>query len=102
MKMTVICECGNEYGRWRPRCPACGTSIPVEQIQTIAARINPPRQKKAVKDPCILCHRKKAKIVCPQCGERAHKGCLALHLPICAEFQIARKAELTKLEGTRA
>lgn len=99
MKMTVECQCGNVFGRWRPRCPACGEATPYAAIQPVAQRPAAVRREKRVKDPCILCHRKKAKVACPQCGERAHKGCLVLHLPICAEFQQQRAAELAKLEG---
>jgi predicted ATP-dependent serine protease len=95
LTMTVICKtCSNQYGKWRPRCPACG------EPNTQPATFNAPRVvepsliprsaiiKRQPKRECIACHQGGAKKTCPHCNELVHAACLVLHAEACAEFQV--------------
>lgn len=115
MAMTRTCGCGNVYGRWRPRCPACGTTND-QQASALAApdqggATGPrkPREKKSAQNPCVLCLRRvKGKRVkgtltrlaptrCPHCNECVHRECLEVHRGPCLTFQLERQQELDKL-----
>lgn len=127
MKMTRVCQsCSNEYGTFRPRCPACGSPAPTckhgmteglcavctGKVRAIEQkgmkgelRSRPPKsEKERAKDGCILCfkrvkpaHRKST--VCPHCDEPVHVACLAYHRTPCMQFQLEREDALRKLGG---
>ena len=114
LKVTLICgTCSNQYGRWRPQCPACGTRTPMrDYAQPLKAgtlqkkkvfRVTHRREivlgRKLRLSACIVCRRAGAKVMCPHCDERIHKGCLSLHHDACKAFQVLRAAEIAKLEG---
>lgn len=98
----IACSaCKHQFGRWRMRCPACGTSN--DQRQSLAeavdsfmakdrptdARVKPAvqREKPRRADECIFCRRGKSDTTCPECAEPIHKRCMSIHTPSCAEFQ---------------
>lgn len=104
--MTIACkDCSFEYGRWRPRCPACGTLAPDNAMkpfnppaQLAPRREREPKQPRA--DGCVLCQRRvkpKQEARCPHCNERVHKNCLPLHQVPCQTFQQGRQDELKRL-----
>jgi hypothetical protein len=102
LKMTLICKtCTHQYGAWRPRCPACGTSTPVSQQQP--ASFNPPRPTKArsekSKTECIACRHRGAKERCPHCNELIHTTCLTVHVDDCKQFQVEREAMLKQVNA---
>lgn len=107
LKVTLICKCcGNQYGKFRHRCPACGTHTPASQLETFntpravqAAPAKPrkAREQKPKKNECILCRRAGAKAQCPHCNERIHPGCLSLHATDCATFQVTRDQAIKTL-----
>lgn len=87
LKMTVICKsCEHQYGAWRPRCPACGTSTPIKVQETF----NKPRIVKAPRtssSQCAFCRVRGAKQRCPICNELVHGTCQTLHQPECEQYQ---------------
>lgn len=102
LKMTVLCVCGNQYGAWRPRCPACGKGIPVTIAEVARKAMNPPRikhERERRQNECIFCHRGKAKERCPHCNEPVHRNCQGLHGGDCAQFQQARQAEIERVSA---
>lgn len=95
-RMCIACrDCGNVYGKWRPRCPTCGTvnSEPTQEgLETMTReeqmglkgrvrRPKPPKEKKirVVKRPCSMCGAGGAKNLCLVCGKSMHKHCLSIH-----------------------
>jgi hypothetical protein len=106
LTMTVICKsCEHQYGAWRPRCPACGTSTPVKvQLEQFH---NTPRARKAREartstSQCVFCRDRGAKQRCPICNERVHGTCLGLHQPECEQFQREVAMEAAKLASVTA
>lgn len=104
--MTVICKsCEHQYGAWRPRCPACGTSTPVkvqeEQFKN-TARIRQARQPRTSTSQCAFCRVRGAKQRCPICNELVHGTCLGLHQPECEQFQREVAMEAAKLAPSTA
>ncbi len=107
LKLTVICPtCQNQFGKWRPRCPACGTpyhapaSFNVARVQERKRRDPVARvAKQEPKNACIACHRRGGKKTCPHCNERAHPSCLVLHVPECQAFQLALADAQRRLDG---
>ena len=114
--MTMACpECGDQFGLWRPRCPACGWTVPydvrqkalepgeragTERKSKSEKKTRIPDQKKA--NQCILCRRKakptkKSTMRCPHCSEPVHVVCFRMHEEPCKQFQLDRQAELAKL-----
>lgn len=105
LRMTLICPCcSNQYGKWRPQCPACGTPRPEQKTERVEAkdrrlddmrrikqRRADAREKKKLAKECIVCRRGGAKLKCPHCEEKIHKGCLSLHADDCAAFQVSLK-----------
>lgn len=86
LKMTVVCkDCQHQFGAWRDRCPACGTSHEVKQQPAFNAP-KVVRERRA--NECIFCRRRGAKKRCPHCNELIHPGCLGLHTEPCARFQV--------------
>jgi len=104
--LTHICgSCKNPYGRWRPRCPACGATTPISVREEAlrAPETTKPRKEKAPRpDQCILCRRKKAKDKCTHCGERIHHICKRLHEPACAAFQVELQEAIAAPQLERA
>ena len=114
LKVTLICkDCSNQYGRWRPQCPTCGTKTPARDYASPSAPATQPkltrtklvtatlRRVRAIivrLSSCIVCRRAGAKLTCPHCDERIHKGCLSLHHVECKAFQVLRAAEIVKLD----
>jgi Zn finger protein HypA/HybF involved in hydrogenase expression len=104
-KMTIDCgTCGDQYGRWRPRCPACGTQTPASAFDRAAELLKPPRESRAKRErerkphECILCRKRvkanKKGTSCPHCNEPIHVACLELHRNACLQFQFEREAVL--------
>jgi hypothetical protein len=96
MKMTRACkDCGEIFGLWRARCPACGTEVPAdERVKYLEARADESapkkrkrKQKERARDECILCYRRGAKEQCPHCEEPVHRNCRVVHVEACARFQ---------------
>jgi ribosomal protein L37E len=89
--MTLICkDCGDQYGRWRPRCPACGTVNPEPEQEALEVMSRQERSKvrkfpvapkapKLVKKPCHVCGLGGAKNLCLVCGFVMHKSCRSIH-----------------------
>ena len=59
LTMTVICKsCEHQYGAWRPRCPACGTSTHVKaQVEQFKnkARVTKAREPRTSTSQCVFC-----------------------------------------------
>ncbi len=100
MAMIRKCECGNEYGLWRPRCPACGTTNERQRDATAPPEPTFVRAERTPKRPCIVCRNGGAKDRCPHCEELIHKNCKGMHVIACAEFQRLRAIEIAKLGKT--
>lgn len=107
LTMTVICaSCENQYGAWRPRCPACGTDTPIK-VQQLVQKINRPRlvtskpQRERTVHPtsCDLCHRRGAKETCDLCGNLVHHNCMGVHKDRCTKFQVERDAEIERVSA---
>ena len=94
--MTIVCkDCAHAYGRWRPRCPACGTVNPEPMQAAVDAMTaeertgqrgrvrmpRPPKERKprVIKRPCVMCGLGGAKRVCLICGASMHRHCLTVH-----------------------
>ena len=101
----VTCrDCRQQYGRWRMRCPSCGTSNDqrVGLADAVAAfhakdnpteaRIKPPAYVKPVvkqraADECIFCRQHvKDGMTCTSCQEPLHRRCVNIHMASCREF----------------
>lgn len=108
LKVTRICpKCGDQYGLWRERCPACG-EYNERRAAAIAAPERPARvvTKHAIKQRtsssvphCIFCQRRGPKETCPHCSEPIHRNCRGLHCNDCEQFQRECAAAATQLEG---
>lgn len=82
LTITLICkDCSHQYGRWRPRCPACGTPKPVEEIRREVKLTTKQRERKPrmIKKPCAMCGLGGAKRLCLVCGASLHRHCLTVH-----------------------
>lgn len=108
LKMVRVCDghggCGNEYGRWRPRCPACGTlnDKPIETFNAPALKTSgrSTKERKDPEDACIVCRRSSCGTRrCPHCEELIHKPCLRMHAQDCARFQHERRQAELRLGG---
>ncbi len=92
MTMTRKCTCGNDYGLWRLRCPACGTTN--DQWTDANARATTlafHARERQVRNECIACHNGGAKETCPHCSEHIHRNCKGMHLEDCRKFQVERE-----------
>lgn len=106
--LTLICKCGNQYGKWRPHCPVCREPTPRKAQDEYETTTNP-RVRRAVtrkvkelvrresKTQCIFCRHRGAKQRCPHCNEMIHGTCLGLHVAECQQFQVERDAAITRL-----
>jgi hypothetical protein len=101
LKMTVVCRsCDNQYGAWRPHCPACGTK---SHYRAPEPEKKEPRQKRSEAqrpkrdNECILCRRGGSQERCPSCNEEVHTRCLKYHINPCKQFVAERDAIIAKL-----
>lgn len=69
MQLVACKACGEEYGSFRKRCPACGEIKPPQSVNR--ARFVP---------ACVACERPNATVDCPKCHLKVHQRCLELHL----------------------
>lgn len=112
LKLTRVCECGEQYGIWRPRCPVCGTindrregamlvgdsmlDVKHKERRLREGVLDNAKRFESKRDPCALCRKRvkqnKRGTNCPSCGARVHVACLALHEASCREFIRERDA----------
>lgn len=97
--LVACTDCKHKFGRWRMRCPACGTSNAqraslndaVNQFYVKDARVkaqqqSPRHENTRAVDECIFCRQPKADAVCDTCREPIHSRCAHLHSQLCGDF----------------